>query len=162
MEIASTITDGLVFVLLLAALVMACGALAARSLVVMVLCCMVAAAIAGLILLAASADLAGLAMVCAGVAFFPMLLFVGLSLSVSSIKARKQRPWLTFVAACALVCLVFPIAPELVAGAARTGEPAVSAPLLGAMAFVTVSAVVALVGYGERGALGQRGVRAKP
>jgi hypothetical protein len=162
METANTVADALTFALLLIVVVMAGAALAARSLVVTVLCCMMSAAVAGLILVAAGANLAGLAMVGAGVAFFPILLFVGLSLSASSIKARKQRSWLTFVAACALVGLVFPIAPELVAGSARAGEPVVSAPLLGAMAFVAVSAVVALVGYGERGILGQRGGRARP
>jgi len=143
------------FALMLVALcaMLALGVLTARSLfaVSMRLAALSALATAALLALGYGDGALVLALVGAGVA--PTLLMGGVLLSARAAKPRKRRPWLSLaaVAACALAVLI--AAPDLADAPRAVAGAGPNALWLGALAFVAASACVALLGYGERGAL---------
>jgi hypothetical protein len=92
-----------------------------------------------------------------GVAIAPVLLLGGVLLSSRSVKPRARRwPWLSIVAA-ALAGLAMIWAAPVIGVEQPVQEPAAGISIaLAALVFAAVAACVALLGYGERGALSAR------
>jgi hypothetical protein len=132
----------------------AIAVLAARSLFsacigLAALCACASAALLGL----GYAD-GALALAAFGVGIAPVVLLAGLLLTGRAVKPRARgRPWISIIAAACAATAMLWAAPTL--GIAEPiAAPRGGVPLaLAALVFVAVAACVALLGYGERGAL---------
>lgn len=144
----------------LGVLASAIGAAAARSLFSVSMFVAVAGALAAAALVAVGAGEAALTQALFGVGVAPVVLLASLLLSTRAAKPRRDgRPWLTIIAAVAATAAVLWVLPEL--GPAPTAAPTrpggafdlgVTA-WLAVLGFTAVAGAVALLGYGERGAL---------
>ena len=137
------------------ALALAVAALRARALFVAGVCASLVAAAAGAALLVNGAVLAALALVIVGGVLLLLWMLGGVLLSGSSVKAARRRlPLLPLAASVAALGLVATIAPELAATRAPVlAEPLGLPALLAALMFAAGLSVIALIGFGERGAL---------
>lgn len=141
------------------ALALAVPALRARALFVAGVCASLVAAVASAALLIDGAVLAALALALTGAALLLVWVLGGMLLSRNSVKAaRGGLPLLMLGAVAAAIGLAAAIAPELGAThAAALAEPLGFPALLCALMFVVGLSLIALIGYGERGALERRG-----
>lgn len=145
------------------ALVLALGALGARTLFA------ACAHLAGLGALAAAAVLllgagdGALALAVFAVGLAPVLLMAATLASAPAVRARRAFPWLSIAAAALAAAIVvasmLDLPPQAARAPPRTGALGFwLAPLLLAAA----AACVGLLGYGERGALLRRGEEREP
>lgn len=152
-------TDVIALALCACVLAAAIGAATARSLFSLSMFAAAAGALAAAALVAMGAGEAALPQALFGVGLAPVVLLACLLLSTRAAKPRRQgRPWLTITAAAAAAGAVLWAAPELgvpastpIRDAARFDLPLTAS--LAALMFVAVAGAVALLAYGERGAL---------
>ncbi len=154
--------DAIAVALCAGVLASAIGASTARSLFSVSMFVAVAGALAAAALVALGAGEAALMQALFGIGVAPVVLLAAMLLSARAAKPRRDgRPWLTIVAAVATAVAVLWILPEMgppSSAPTRTGggfDLGVTA-WLAVLVFVAVAGAVALLGYGERGAL-QRG-----
>lgn len=154
----AVLTAGVALVLAIAALAAAVRALTARALfTVSVSLAASAAAGAGAMLALGGAN-GALLLALFGVGLAPVLLLAGALLSAPTARAtRAGAPWLTLLAAAIPVAVLFWAAPTR-AQSALTASADIG-PWLAMLVFVGAAACVALLGYGERGALERPGPR---
>lgn len=141
--------------LMAAALACACGAATARSLFAMCMYVAAAAALASATMLALGAGSAALGVALFGVGLAPVMVLAALLLSARAVKPKRRGlAWVTIAAAIAVAGAMLWASPELAhtRPAPIVPELNVSA-LLALLLFPAIAAVVALLGYGERGAL---------
>lgn len=146
-------------VLTLGVIAAALGAVTARSLFAMAMYLAVACALAAAALLALTKPDAALAVALVGVGVVPFLLLAAMLLSARAIKPRRGRPWLTLSAAGAVGAALLWAIPDLAATPARIAMGPEAAPhlavtvLIAPLVFIAAAACLALLGFGERGAL---------
>lgn len=137
----------------------ALGAVTARSLFAMAMYLAAACALATAALLALTKPDAALVLALLGVGVAPFLLLAALLLSARAIKPRRGRPWLMLSAAGAVGAAVFWAIPDMAAMPTRIAMRPDVAPhlpvavLIAPLVFVAAIACLALLGFGERGAL---------
>jgi hypothetical protein len=138
------------------ALAAALGALTARSLFSMAMFVAAAGAMTAGALAAQGAGDAALAQVFVGAALAPFVILACLLLSTRTTKPRRgARPWLTMAGGAAVAAALIWLLPDI----NRPQAPPViesDATItfwLASLMFVAIAAAVALLGYGERGAL---------
>lgn len=131
-----------------------------RSLFAMCMYLAAAAAMAAGVLLAQGRSDAALGAAIALGALAPLLILAALLLSARTAKPRRSgSPWLTIGAAAAAGVAVLWTVPDLRAVPVRIAMGAVAAPqisiaaLIAPLIFVSAAACLALLGFGERGAL---------
>ncbi len=142
-------------ILTLAALACACGAATARSLFAMCMYVAAAAALASATLLALGAGAAALGVALFGVGLAPVMVLAALLLSARAVKPKRRGlAWVTVAAAIVAGGAMLWASPELSQArpAPRVPEANLTA-LLALLLFPAIAAAVALLGYGERGAL---------
>lgn len=142
-------------ILMSAALACACGAATARSLFAMCMYLAAAAALTSATLLTLGAGAAALGVALFGVGLAPVMVLAALLLSARAVKPKRRGlAWITIAAAIAATGAMLWALPEL-----SQARPAPMVPqfnlsaLLAFVLFPAIAAVVALLGYGERGAL---------
>jgi hypothetical protein len=140
----------------LLACVLACAGLAlfARSLFVACLCIAVAGAAASGIVLALGSPQGALATALLACAWTPLLVLGVMLLTVRTAKAGRRFGWAGLIAAAASACIFAWIGAGVSAPAAADASDRIAlavwaAPLL----LATAAGSLALLGYGERGAL---------
>src|SRR5688572_19457257 len=135
----------------------ALGAAMARSLYTLCMHIAAAGALAAAALLAHGAGDAALTQVLFGAGVAPFLLLAVLLLSTRAAKPmRRGRPWLTIAAAGVAASAILWAIPDLGAPAPvriALAPDAPIAPWLAPLILVAGAACVALIGFGERGAL---------
>lgn len=159
MPVAGVLTQCLALLLLAATIICAFAALRARSLMAMLLQLAGAGALgAALIAISAAAD-GGLAAALVFALLGPVLLMASMLLTAPT-ASRARTPWLTLAAASGLgvtlVASMFDLGPRVAGEVFPGGFGAASfwiAPLIAAAALSSL----ALLGFGERGALRGRG-----
>lgn len=142
-------------VLALGAGVVALAALRARSLFVLAACVAGASSLAAGALVLLGAGDGAVALAAFGVGVAPVVLMGGVLLSARTAKTTRSAPWIGMIAVAAGIGAAALLAPEL--GRASAG-PVQIGPVglwIGMLVFVAAAAVVGLLGYGERGALGR-------
>jgi len=156
---APIIVQLIALVLTLGAIAAALGAVTARALFASVMYLIVVAALAGAAILTLGVGDAALALFLLGVGVAPILLLGAILLSVRAAKPRRSgTPWLSIGASIAITAaLAWGVADLGVAGTGLATESVSPlAPWLAPLVFVACAACVALLGYGERGALDRR------
>lgn len=158
--VATLALDAIALALCVGVLAGAIGAATARSLFSASMFVGASGALAAAALAAMGTGEASLAQALFGVGIAPVLLLASLLLSTRAAKPRRQgRPWLTIAMACAAAgALVWAIPdlgpPVLALPRARAGVFELSATAwLAVLVFVAAASAMALLGYGERGAL---------
>ncbi|MBS0383924.1 MAG: hypothetical protein JSS00_01080 [Proteobacteria bacterium] len=155
-EAVLLVSSLLALALLGIALALAVAALTARALFVATVFCMLLAAVASAAMLARDGSLPAIALLVFGAGLSPLWLLGGVLLSSSAIKARRRgAPWLTVLASLATAAIIVTVSPELGTTHAAGAHPVGIPMLLAALMFVAAIVVCALLGYGERGALGR-------
>ena len=136
------------------------GAATARSLFAMAMYLAAAGAMAGAALLAQNLPNAALGEVLLGAGIAPFVTLAALLLSARAVKARRRgRPWATLAAAIAVSAALAWALPDLSIVPARISMGADAAPrlaiaaLIAPLLFVAAIASLALLGFGERGAI---------
>jgi hypothetical protein len=144
----------LALALLLAALIAAFGAITSRSLFATCLyLASAAAAVATVILLRGAGD-GALAVALVAAAWAPVLLLAAMLLSARATKGgRHGLPWLSLMAGAVTLAAVWWPLDEL-SGEAEHAAPAEVAFWLAPLLLAVAAGVAAVLGYGERGALG--------
>jgi hypothetical protein len=146
----------LAVVLCFAALAAGAAAVAARTLLAACLyVCAAAASMAASVVALGDSD-AALALVIVGAGWAPVVLLAGVTLSSRVAKsARKGAPWIS-AAAAALTAAAIVWAAHGRVGDASTAAAQADAPLniwFALLALAAGAACIALLGYGERGAI---------
>jgi hypothetical protein len=138
----------------------ALGAATARSLFAVCLYLAAAGAMAATALLAMHQPNAALGEALFALGIAPFVMLAALLLSTRAVKpSRRGRPWLTLAAALAAGGAVLWALPDLAVTPARIAMGPEAAPqlaivaLLAPLLFVGAATCVALLGFGERGAL---------
>lgn len=138
------------------ALVVGVAALMARSLFAMCMYLAAFGALAACATLALGGGDAALAVALLGGALAPVFVLAAIVLSARAVKARRGVPWLSFAAAALAAGAVFVVLPEI------GGVPDIVTPTASGAAFwlapvmlAAAAACAAMLGYGERGALGE-------
>jgi hypothetical protein len=137
------------------AVVVAIGALTARSLFALCMYVAAAAALAAGAALALGAGDAGLGLALFAAAWAPVLLLAAMLLSARTVKpTRRGAPWFSLVAACLAGAGVFFAVPDLGPAPIFAAPPGGGLGMWLAPALLAAAAAcVGLLGYGERGAL---------
>lgn len=159
MPFAASLTQSLALLLLVAALISALAALRARSLMAMLLQLAGAGALGAALIAISAAPDGGLAAALVFAALGPVLLMASMLLTAPT-ASKARTPWLTLAAASALgvtLCAsMLDLGPRIAADAFAANFDAASfwaAPVIAAAALSSL----ALLGFGERGALRGRG-----
>ncbi|MBI3440129.1 MAG: hypothetical protein HY054_16010 [Proteobacteria bacterium] len=141
------------------ALGVAVAALRTRALFVAGVCVSLLTTAVCAALLISGAVVAAIALTACGAALLPVWSLGGALLSGNAVKAGRRRvSWLALGAVVGAIGLVAAVVPDLTVSHARVvAEPQGLPVLLSALMFVAALSAVALIGYGERGALDRRG-----
>ena len=149
---------GVALVLLAGAMAASVGALASRSLFVMCMHLTAAGASAAAIIALLGSGGAALAAGLVTVGWTPLLLMSAMLLTTRTAKpGRSGWAWLSAIAALGVLAAVWWPLGELAESRVPLLETPAFAFWLGILLFVTATGCVALLGLGERGALGQSG-----
>jgi hypothetical protein len=147
-------------VLLTAALAICASAIASKSLFALAMRLAAGASLAAAALVALGASEAALVAALVFAIAWPLVLLAVSLLSARAVKAAPNRlSWLASgAAACAVAAIAFSVLPELSVVASRATASAPQLPLM-LLVFVSSTASVALLGYGERGEFNHRAQR---
>lgn len=160
MSVEPIFAHALALIFTIAAIAAALLALSVRALFASAIAVGAISACAAAAMLALGAGEGALALALLGVGLAPVLMLGAILLSARASKAVNQGPiWFSAAGAVAAGAAVLWAAPELGATQAEPVLNGAAGPWLAALVFVAALAVLALLGFGERGPFSAGGKR---